>query len=206
MQNYRPISILPGWSKISEKIVFNHLTNYLESHKILCASQYGFRKNISTYLLLIDMYDKISTACDRNEYAIGIFIDLCKAFDTLDHSILLRKLYHYGIRGITHDWFASYLTNRKQYVLINNTDSSFESINCGVSQGSILGLLLFLIYINDIINCSKFFKFILFADNTNIFYSCNNLCTLENTVNSKLLKLSRWFCANHLSLKIKKTN
>ena len=155
---------------------------------------------------LIDMYDKISTACDRNEYAIGIFIDLSKAFDTLDHSILLRKLYHYGIRGITHDWFASYLTNRKQYVSINNTDSSFESINCGVPQGSILGPLLFLIYINDIINCSKLLQFILFADDTNIFYSCNDLRTLETTVNNELLKLSIWFCANRLSLNIKKTN
>ena len=204
--NYRPISILPSFSKVFEKVIFNRLSEYVFSKKILNTCQYGFRKNHSTYMSVLDMYEKISSAIDNNEYAVGIFIDLAKAFDTIDHSILISKMQHYGIRGVAISWIRSYLSNRKQYVLLNETSSYIEQITCGIPQGSILGPLLFVLYINDIVNCSVVFKFVLFADDTNLFHSGRNPQDLSNDINSELTKLSVWFRANKLSLNIKKTN
>lgn len=204
--NYRPISILPSFSKIFEKAAFNRLSSYLESKCMLVNNQYGFRRQHSTYMAIMDMYDKISAASDRNEFSIGIFIDLSKAFDTLDHVILIKKLEYYGLRGVTLKWFQNYLLNRQQYVFLNESSSSLRVINCGVPQGSVLGPLLFILYINDIVNCSNILKFILFADDTNIFHSDTNVFQLMTTINCELLKLSKWFKANKLSLNVKKTN
>ena len=145
--NYRPVSILPSFSKFLERIVYNRLLNYIDKNKILCDSQYGFRKKHSTSLALIDIYDKISSAIDRREFAVGIFLDLSKAFDAVNHNILFDKLNYYGIRGLSLDWFKSYLSNRFQYVEFNGCRSSRKLISCGVPQGSILGPLLFLLYI-----------------------------------------------------------
>ena len=205
-QNYRPISVLPSFSKIFERVVFNRLISYLDSNKIICNNQYGFRKNHSTYMSLIDIYDKISMAIDKSEFSIGIFIDLSKAFDTLNHSILLKKLEHYGIRGIALKWFNSYLSNRKQCVTLNGVTSSLKLITHGVPQGSILGPLLFILYINDIVNCSDLLLFILFADDTNLFCSSDDIWKLMHIVNSELANISNWFRANKLSLNTKKTN
>ena len=204
--NYRPISVLPSFSKIFEKAIANRLTDYLNSKIILSCNQYGFRRNHSTYMAIMDMYDKISGAIDKNEYAIGVFIDLAKAFDTLDHNILLKKLEHYGIRGIALSWFSNYLQNRKQYVLTNNTSSHVMQVTCGIPQGSILGPLMFILYINDLMHCSNILKFILFADDTNLFFSHKNINTLTTTMNTELAKLSDWFKANKLSLNVMKTN
>ena len=205
-QNYRPISVLPSFSKIFEKVVFNRLISYLDSNKVICNNQYGFRKNHSTYMSLIDIYDKISMAADKSEFSIGIFIDLSKAFDTLNHDILLQKLEHYGIRGIALDWFKSYLSNRKQCVTLNGVTSSLRPITHGVPQGSILGPLLFILYINDIVNCSDLLLFILFADDTNLFCLCDDIWKLKKIVNSELANVSNWFRAHKLSLNTKKTN
>ena len=114
---------------------------------------------------------KISQAIDNNEYTAGVFLDLAKAFDTVNHEILLRKLDHYGIKGIVHDWFKNYLINRQQIVKYKLVKSDSMTIKCGVPQGSVLWPLLFLIYMNDISKCSKILSFILFADDTNLFYS-----------------------------------
>ena len=150
-------------------------------------------------MAVVDMYDQISKSLSEGKFSMGIFIDLSKAFDTVDHQILLNKLAHLGIRGIPLQWFTSYLSERKQYVHINDYDSKLKYVKCGVTQGSILGSLLFLIYVNDMPNCSKILGFILFADDTNIFYAHNDIKTLIETVNSELKFLSNWFRANRLS-------
>jgi exonuclease III len=206
LNNYRPISILPYFSKILEKIVYKRTMDFINKHNILYNNQYGFRQKHSTFMALLETVDQISEALDNKETTVGVFVDLSKAFDTVDHTILLRKLCHYGIRGIVLDWFSSYISNRLQYVSINNSKSKMLPISCGVPQGSILGPLLFLIYVNDMVNCSALLKFILFADDTNIFYSTKNHGFTENIINDELNKLSIWFRVNKLSLNIKKTN
>ena len=158
--NYRPISVLPSFSKIFEKLVFKRLNSYLLKMNIIIPNQYGFRAHYSTTMALLDFHDKISQNIDEKKYVIGLFIDLQKAFDTIDHNILLEKLFHYGVRGKALEWFGSYLSERQQCVSINNVTSDFQPICCGVPQGSLLGLLLFLKYVSDIVNCSDLWYFI----------------------------------------------
>jgi len=206
ISNYRPISVLPSFSKIFEKLVYNRVINFLTKHSILYSHQYGFRSNHSTSMAVLEMIDKITDAMDNNKFSIGLFIDLSKAFDTINHKILLDKLHFYGIRGIALDWFKSYLQNRKQYVLYNGTSSSLLPVTCGVPQGSILGPILFLLYVNDIVNVSSLLHLVLFADDTNIFMSGKNLDLLIRTLNHELKLLHSWFIANKLSLNIEKTH
>ena len=142
ISNYRPISILPSISKVLEKIIYKRLYKFLDTFNFLNSNQYGFRKSHSTDLALVQLYDKITDAIANKEHVIGVFMDLSKAFDTLDHQILLQKLYSYGIRGVALSWFKSYLTNRQQYVVYDDVSSTFLPIRCGVPQGSLLGPLL----------------------------------------------------------------
>jgi hypothetical protein len=198
--NYRPISLLTSFSKVFERIVFTRLNTYLIQNNILISSQYGFRTSYSTEMAIHDFYHKISDGIDDNNYVIGLFVDLKKAFDTVNHKVLLTKLNHYGIRGVALQWIENYLSNRQQYVSLNKTISDLKTVRCGVPQGSILGPLLFIIYINDIVNCSKLLYMILYADDTNIIYTHKDLNTLITTVNCELNKLSSWFSANRLTL------
>ena len=150
--------------------------------------------------------EEIKESIDNGRFGCGIFIDLKKAFDTVNHRILLTKLEHYGVRGSLLKWFESYLTDRKQYVFYNGIASEMEKIACGVPQGSVLGPLLFLIYVNDLPNISTKLKFYLFADDTNIYYDSEDLVQLEKTVNEELKKLSQWLNINRLALNVGKTN
>jgi hypothetical protein len=204
--NYRPVSVLPCLSKILERIVYNRSYDFLCKNDILYDKQYGFRTNHSTYMAVLDFVNGISKAFDESMYTIGIFMDLSKAFDTIDHNILLNKLYHYGFRGVSYDWFCNYLTNRKQYVLYDSVKSPVNDIRCGVPQGSILGPLLFIIYMNDICNTSSLLNTILFADDTTVFYSHKDMHILCTTLNDELKEVCNWFKANKLSLNAKKTN
>ena len=204
--NYRPISVLPVLSKILEKIMYLRLTEFITANQLLSDKQYGFRENHSTALALLDLTDKISRQIDEKKHSLGIFIDLSKAFDTLDHHILIRKLEYLGIRGLALQWFESYLSNRTQFVNINKTASARLFIRCGVPQGSILGPLLFILYINDITNVSTDVYLIMFADDTNIFLHDKDIQHLENKANSELNKFSDWFKLNKLSINVKKTH
>ena len=127
------------------------------------------------------MYNEITSTIDRKEFTVGIFLNLSKAFDTVNHDILFDKLSHYGIRGVVLDWLKSYLRNRYQFVQYNKSTSSFKTITCGVPQGSILGPLVFLLYVNDLCNVSKLFEVILFADDTNLFYWHKTVSILKNS-------------------------
>ena len=154
----------------------------------------------------MNLIDKLIESLDRGEYVIGIFLDFSKAFDTVDHKILLQKLYHYGIRGPAYDWFYSYLTDQKQYVTYNGISSNTKNVFCGVPQGSILGPLLFLVYINDLCSVCEYATPILFADDTNLFCSGKDLETIQMEINTELTKISTWLKVNKLSLNIKKTH
>ena len=171
LNNYRPISLLSNIDKIFEKLVYIRLSSFLQNHNILSNRQFGFRKKHSTNLALISLTEEIRRFLDSGKFSCGVFIDLQKAFDTVDHKILLRKLEIYGVRGVANNWFRSYLTNRIQYVSYSDTISSKRKLSIGVPQGSVLGPLLFLIYINDLCNAISYSKTSLFADDTSLVYS-----------------------------------
>ena len=178
---------------------------FLESNKLIYKRQFGFRTNHSTNHALISMTEAIKSHLDSNEFVGGIFIDLEKAFDTVNHEILCKKLSYYGFRGKTNDLLKSFLSNRKQYVSINGTDSKLLDINCGVPQGSTLGPLLFLIYINDLRFSLQHSTASHFADDTCITYANKNLKNLESKINYDLKSVIEWLRANRLSLNVTKT-
>lgn len=204
--NYRPVATLSSFSKILEKIVYNRLLSFLNKNKILYKYQFGFRKGHSTEQAILEITDTLKSNIDKRLITCGLFLDFSKAFDTVDHEILLMKLNKYGIRGIPHSWFTSYLTNRKQYVKIKEVESDLQTIKCGVPQGSTLGPLLFLLYINDMANSSKKLSFRIFADDTNIFCSANEANDLENTINTELKLVLQYCAVNKLSVNMKKTH
>ena len=204
-KNYRPVSVLNSFSKIFERIIYNRLIAFFENHNVLSNYQFGFRENHSTSQALIHFVNEATGALASRQYFIGIFIDLCKAFDTVDHSILLKKLEIYGVRGQLLDLLKNYLSNRKQFVYYANTSSDTMSISCGVPQGSILGPLLFLAYINDLPKAVPSLKTIMFADDTSLFLNHSDYQTAINLINNELANLSVWLRANRLSLNTQKS-
>jgi hypothetical protein len=205
MSNYRPISLLPTLSKIIEKLMYARLISFFTKHNILYENQFGFQSNMFTEDAVNKLLNYITETLEKNEYGVCIFLDFAKAFDTVNHDILIEKLEHYGIRGVALNWLKNYLTNRMQCTEIGDVQSELELIKCGVPQGSVLGPLLFLIYINDIVHSSKLFKFTLFADDTSLYYSCKQPNKLEETINTELSKISDWLSANRLSLNVGKS-
>ena len=218
ISNYRPISILSNVNKIIEKLMFKRLYNFLETYKCIYELQFGFRAKHSTNHALLSITKQIQDAINNDNIAIGIFIDLQKAHDTVNHTILLRKLDHYGVRGTANKWFESYLTNRKQFVTINGFNSKETTIKHGVPQGSVLGPLLFLIYINDLHKCIYNSNTFHFADDTNLLYippkdtrkrtdkekkKCRR--NIVRKLNTDLKSLNYWLIANKISLNSTKT-
>ena len=205
VSDYRPISLLSNLNKIMEKLIFKRVYEFLEKYKCLYELQYGFRSKHSTVHALINITETIRKALDDSKVVCGIFVDLQKAFDTVNHEILLHKLNHYGIRGSVNDWFKSYLQGRKQIVFINGIDSEVMKLNHGVPQGSVLGPLLFLIYINDLHACISYSKVYHFADDTNLLHINSSTKKLQKYINNDLKKLTNWLDANKISLNCTKT-
>lgn len=203
--NYRPISILSNLSKVLEKLMHKRLYKFIDTNKDFYQHQFGFRLKKSTNDAMICILDNLQKELDNGKFSCGIFIDLKKAFDTVDHKILLGKLEHYGIRGVGLNWFKSYLSDRKQFVSIDNTNSETKLISCGVPQGSILGPLLFLVYINDLNKAILSSKVFHFADDTSLILSDLSYKKLVKLMNQDLRLLNEWLRANKLCLNVLKS-
>ena len=204
VENFRPITTLSIFSKIFEKLVHKRMTSFIMKYNLLSDNQFGFTAGKSTSDAILKFLDNAYDSLNNNNYLLTIYLDFSRAFDTISHDILLRKLEHYGFRNEIHSWFKSFLCNRKQFVSIGETESDIIETTLGVPQGSTLGPLAFLIYINDMHNCLPNMKIIHFADDSTMFmhYKKNNDCS--STVNDDLMALDSWLSANRLFLNIKK--
>ena len=187
--NYRPVSVLSCFSKLLETLMFDRLISFIIQHDLLYKYQFGFRKAHSTILAIITLTDMVSKALENGDHVIGVFLDFSKAFDTVDHDILFKKLNHLGIRGVAHDCLRDYLDNRYQYVIYDKAKSAKKKVICGVPQGSVLGPLLFLLYVNDISKVSSNLFTLLFADDTNALAIGKDLDKLITSLNIDLEKI-----------------
>ena len=205
LNNYRPISVISVVAKVFERIVYDQLYNFLSTEGIISDKQSGFRSLHSTVSALLEATDSWAFNIDRGYVNAVVFLDLKKAFDTVDHEILLTKMNRYGIQGTSLDWFKSYLTNRAQRCSVNGCLSDFTTLKCGVPQGTILGPLLFLVYINDLPNCLSFSIPRMYADDTHITYAGSDLHLIQSSLSHDLEKLSKWLVCNRLTLNATKT-
>ena len=180
--------------------MYARLYQFLEKSELFYSLQFGFRAKHSTNHVLISITETIKESIDNNKLGCGVFLDLRKSFDTVNHKILREKFQHYGVRGMAFNWFQSCLTNRKQYVEVNGASSDVLDVMCGTPQGSVLGPLLFLIFINDLPAVCKKLKSYLFADDTNIYYESDSLDLLEKTMNKELRNVDKWLTTNRLAL------
>ena len=203
--NYRPISVLPCFSKLLERIMYNRLYKFVLESNILYQKQFGFQNAHSTEHAILQSVNQIIEAFSQGKYTLGVFLDLSKTFDTVNHNILQEKLKAYGIQPENLKWFRNYLSNRKQFILYDDFKTEVKIVKCRVPQGSILGPLLFLVFVNDLSNSTKVLDLVLFADDTNLFCSDSNIRTLFETANQELSQINDWFLPNRLSLNVEKT-
>lgn len=203
--NYRPISLLPLPGKLLEKLIHDRLMDYLMTGQILTRKQGGFRPGHSITLMAASFITDVLKSANFGQFTSAVFVDLRKAFDTIDHSILLRKLWSYGVRNKGQEWFKSYLTSRTQRTMVNGIYSDFLTITHGVPQGSVLGPVLFILYINDIINVISEPSIYLYADDTVIFTSGNDSTVVQSHLQNLVDKFTEWSIMNKLTLNIKKT-
>ena len=205
LSNYRPISLLPSFGKILEKVIESQLVKHLESNFLLTGAQFGFRKGRSTEHAVHSLVRNIHNDMNDGKFVMGIFLDLKKAFDSLDRKILLEKLKWYGILNKEWEWFASYLCNRKQFTEYKDFTSALKCVEFGVPQGGVISPLLFLIFINDIVHCCFEARFILYADDTNVYLSSKNIDRIFLLANEALRQCEAWFKANKLTLNASKS-
>jgi hypothetical protein len=198
-----PVPLINAFGKILEKIVATELINHLNSNNLIYQKQFGFQKGLSTEHNLIHLVNYVSKALNDNKFCVGIFLDIKKAFDVVPHDLLLKKLKKLGIKNNALAWFKSYLTNRQQCVEINGRRSGPRKIKLSVMQGSVLGPLLFLCFINDLGNISELFK-LLFADDTCALHSDKDFTSLINFANRELQKILNWFSSNKLAVNVNK--
>lgn len=196
--NFRPIALLSIFSKIFEKVIKSRLVNFLEQNKFFSKNQFGFQKKMNTENALLDFFGKVYEGVNDGDFCAGLFVDVMKAFDTVDHSILLEKMFKAGVRGIAHKWFSSYLSGRKQRVKVGEHLSDEVEIIHGIPQGSVLSGPLFLIYVNSLCNASFKGNLTAFADDTSLFYRSSSIQELQNTMQSDINLLRIWFTDNFL--------
>ena len=202
--NYRPICLLSAINKIVEKVLYKRLYGFFEKHGLIFNYQFGFRQAYSTTLALIEITDEIRKEIEKRNITIGIYLDLTKAFDLVDHKILEYKLNRYGVRGSVLSLIKSYLMNRQQYTKINGVKSSISGNICGVPQGSVLGPLFFLVYLNDIQYCTNA-KLRLYADDTNVFVTDKSPQVVKFKAEKCMQDIAEWLGANKLVLSQGKT-
>ena len=203
--NYRPISLLSNIDKILERIMYNRLYKFLETNNLIYSLQFGFSQKHSASHALIHLTDKTREQLDKGNFASSIFVDFQKAFDTVEHQILIQKLNYYGIGGISNNFFSSYLQKRTQFLSINGFDSDINAICCGVPQGSILGPVFFLIYMNDLFFSMKYCTVHHFADDTNLLNFNNSIQKINKQVVHDLKYLLYWLNTNKICLNVSKT-
>ena len=205
VNNYRPICTLSPLSKIFEKVINNRMVEFIEHNQIFSDTQFGFRKNMGTEDALMNYTDHIQTQLKNKKFTISIFLDLSKAFDVINHNILEIKLYHYGFRGKFLQFLMSFIKDRRYFVNVNGRNSVIKTVNNGVPQGSTLGPLLFLLYINDMSSCSKLLYLTQFADDSTITYSSKNLNRTLAIIQQEFQLVLKWLLANKLIINLDKT-
>ena len=204
LTNYRPIALLPQLSKVLEKAFEKRLSAFVRKSNVLSQCQYGFRKHTSTEMTVVDFIETVNQGIEYGWQTAAVTLDLAKAFDVVDRELLIKKLAIYGIRGTALNWIGSYFENRRQHLKYNTILSKQEVVNYGVPQGSILGPILFIIFINDMPNCSPNSDFFVFADDTNIVISAKDTATLQTKMNECMKEVSTWLLVNRLKVNTSK--